>query len=266
MLLLSRKVDDSVVIAGCIRVQIIGSDGHRVCLGIETPEKVPVRSREDYDEESRGPRIQETTLTLSASQGADVISAKTQSVMVADFSDAEYDAYFDDENAPIVTEYSPAYAAERGESVQHGELVRLSAELTRNRLTVHQHQGMVTIDFGYCEIWDGSDLCILRETMACLLDVMQFREVGINMQHAKSLASGFFGLLHDWHLRGVTVRLKDPQPCVRQMLWFREFCVEEHDGWYVIERRPEVEEEELRTYARLSRPTWRWGRPEESTI
>lgn len=149
-----------------------------------------------------------------------------------------------------------------GSTIPRGERVPLSPELTRNRLTVHNVEGMVVIDFGRCEIWDGSDLCILRETMACLLDVMQYREVGINMSHAKSLASGFFGLLHDWHLRGVTVRLYNPQPCVKDMLWFREFCAPADGEWYVLERRAEAEELELMTYARLSRPTWRWGRPD----
>lgn len=267
MQVLSRMVDETILIAGCIRVQVIDVQGMRVRLGIEAPEGTPVRRHEAKLGNQCGPHMQQTLPTTAPFQGVDVITAGSHDCM-PDADDFAADFDFDD--APLTDPCGgdhfvagPRSLADRQSAVvEDREVVRLSPELTRNRLAVHKIGEMAVVDFGYCEIWDGSDLCILRETLACLLDSMGFRELGINMKHAKSLASGFFGLLHDWHLRGVTVRLLEPQQCVREMLWFREFCVEDRDGWFVLERRPDAEEQQLMTYARLSRPTWRWGRPE----
>jgi carbon storage regulator len=50
MLVLSRKLDESIVIDGRIRVKIIRIEGESVKLGIEAPLDVPVHRKEIYDE------------------------------------------------------------------------------------------------------------------------------------------------------------------------------------------------------------------------
>jgi carbon storage regulator len=50
MLILSRKVGESVVIDGRIVVKIVRLDGDIVKVGIEAPSDVPVHRQEVYDE------------------------------------------------------------------------------------------------------------------------------------------------------------------------------------------------------------------------
>lgn len=83
--------------------------------------------------------------------------------------------------------------------------------------------GNIVIHLGEIEIWDGADLALLREAMAFLFNQKQSRSFGVDMTHVKYIPSGFFGMLFDWHERGVCVRLYDPQPHVQRMLWFTQF-------------------------------------------
>lgn len=53
MLILSRKISESVVIDGRITVRIVRLDGEVVKLGIEAPADVPVHRQEVYDEIQR---------------------------------------------------------------------------------------------------------------------------------------------------------------------------------------------------------------------
>ncbi len=50
MLILSRKVNENIVIDGRIIVKIVRIDGENVKLGIEAPTDVPVHRQEVYDE------------------------------------------------------------------------------------------------------------------------------------------------------------------------------------------------------------------------
>ncbi len=50
MLILSRKIGESIVIDGRIIVKIVRLDGDMVKLGIEAPREVPVHRQEVYDE------------------------------------------------------------------------------------------------------------------------------------------------------------------------------------------------------------------------
>ena len=50
MLVLSRKLGESVVIDGRIKVKIVRLDGDVVKLGIEAPPDVPIHRQEVYDE------------------------------------------------------------------------------------------------------------------------------------------------------------------------------------------------------------------------
>jgi carbon storage regulator len=53
MLILSRKIGESIVIDGNIRVQIVRVDGDVVKIGIEAPASVPVHRQEVYEEIQR---------------------------------------------------------------------------------------------------------------------------------------------------------------------------------------------------------------------
>lgn len=50
MLILSRKIGESIVIDGRIIVKIVRLDGDMIKLGIEAPSEVPVHRQEVYDE------------------------------------------------------------------------------------------------------------------------------------------------------------------------------------------------------------------------
>ena len=56
MLILSRKVNENIVIDGCIIVKIVRLDGENVKLGIEAPPDIPVHRQEVYDEIQRSNR------------------------------------------------------------------------------------------------------------------------------------------------------------------------------------------------------------------
>ncbi|HCK55307.1 MAG TPA: hypothetical protein DIC23_18970 [Planctomycetaceae bacterium] len=113
------------------------------------------------------------------------------------------------------------------------------------RIDVHHDRGFPVLDLGTKEIWDGSDLCLLRDT---LVDLCQGAghggqgksdTVGIEMGSVKGIPTGFFGMLHDLHVDlRVTVHLLSPQPNVCAMLWFRTFCEPEGESSFLMLRDP----------------------------
>lgn len=48
MLVLSRKLNEEIIIDGCIRVRIIEMKGNQVRVGIEAPHDVPILREEVY--------------------------------------------------------------------------------------------------------------------------------------------------------------------------------------------------------------------------
>jgi carbon storage regulator len=53
MLILSRKVNESIVIDGRIIVKVVRVEGDQIKLGIQAPRDVPVHRQEVYDEIQR---------------------------------------------------------------------------------------------------------------------------------------------------------------------------------------------------------------------
>lgn len=93
----------------------------------------------------------------------------------------------------------------------------------RKRMQIEVDNGTTILSLGEMEIWDGADLALLRETLSRLVDVEQCRSICVDMTYVKYIPSGFFGMLFDWHERGVDMQLADPQAHVMRMLWFRQF-------------------------------------------
>jgi|GEM_PF-5314534 len=100
----------------------------------------------------------------------------------------------------------------------------------KKRMTIHTWETTSVLDLGEMDIWDGADLALLRETMANLVEKKSCDNLGVNLQHVKYIPSGFFGMLYDWHEKGVAVNLYFPQPNVANMLWFRQFFQEDNEG------------------------------------
>jgi carbon storage regulator CsrA len=49
VLVLTRNVGETIVVAGAIRVTVVAVEGHRVRLGVEAPADVPVDRQEVHE-------------------------------------------------------------------------------------------------------------------------------------------------------------------------------------------------------------------------
>jgi hypothetical protein len=115
------------------------------------------------------------------------------------------------------------------------------ASRRKQRMKLHDRDGVSVMDLGPIEIWDGADLSLLRDTLTALIEHERCRSIGVEMSSVKYIPSGFFGMLFDWHERGIEMRLYSPQPNVANMLWFRRFFEHEGDGAYVLTSEPASE-------------------------
>lgn len=101
----------------------------------------------------------------------------------------------------------------------------------RMRIQIDDRDGYEVVDLGNIEIWDGADLCLIRDSLVELIDDGAER-IGVDMTAVKYIPSGFFGMLYDWQEKGIELRLYHPQPNVANMLWFRKFFDSIGDGTY----------------------------------
>lgn len=136
---------------------------------------------------------------------------------------------------------SDATRADDPHGLRTGGTTRMATK--RKRMNVYDECGVAVMDLGAMDIWDGADLALIRDTLVALIVREKRGRVGVDMSHVKYIPSGFFGMLFDWKDRGVEVFLYDPQPNVRNMLWFRQFAEPCGEGAY---RLVAVSQEELR--------------------
>ncbi len=107
-------------------------------------------------------------------------------------------------------------------------------------LQLFREHGVLVIDIGDMEIWDGADLSLVRDTLTILISEQRHRSIGIEMSHVKFIPSGFFGMLYDWYETGIRVHLFRPRKCVTNMLWFQRFFEPVGTDWYRLEDLHEI--------------------------
>ena len=76
MLVLSRKVNENIVIDGRIVVKVVRTEGNFVKLGIEAPADVPVHRQEIYDEIQKSNQAA-LTIGRPATAGLPLLNAVT---------------------------------------------------------------------------------------------------------------------------------------------------------------------------------------------
>lgn len=112
-------------------------------------------------------------------------------------------------------------------------------------MTLHHWNGVTVLDLGEMDIWDGADLSLLRDTLAEVITEDGCRSIGVNLRWVKYIPSGFFGMLSDWHDRGVQIYVYEPQENVARMLWFRKFFDEVEPGCFLLLNEQKVLETDL---------------------
>ncbi|MCH8829248.1 MAG: hypothetical protein IID45_06680 [Planctomycetes bacterium] len=94
------------------------------------------------------------------------------------------------------------------------------------------------------DIWDGTDLSLLRDTLWEMIKKQDCRSFGIDLRQVQYIPSGFFGTMYSWHMKGVTVRLYSPHVRIRAMLWFRHCFRHIDENCYLLVNAPRLEFDE----------------------
>ena len=106
-------------------------------------------------------------------------------------------------------------------------LIRSTRKASRLMIATHISDGVTILGTGRVQIWDGADLCFLRDAIKQLVVEEKRKLIGLDLMHVKHLPTGFFGMLFDWHQKGISNRLYFSQPHVQNMRWFRQFFIRE---------------------------------------
>ena len=126
------------------------------------------------------------------------------------------------------------------------------------RLYIEQRDDIPVLSLDEMDIWDGTDLSLLRDTLWRMIRSEQCRSFGIDLRGVQYIPTGFFGTMYCWHRRGVAVRLYSPHPRIQRMLWFRHFFrpTGDDDG-YLLCNTPRLDfrdKPELMWYDLIPRP------------
>ena len=115
----------------------------------------------------------------------------------------------------------------------------MAAQRRFKRMLIENRDGVLLLQLGEMEIWDGADLALLREGLFQLINVESSESIVIDMQYVKYIPSGFFGMLFDWQDKcGTRFALTPPQANVQRMLWFRQFFKLNTDGNFEMHSEP----------------------------
>jgi len=68
-----------------------------------------------------------------------------------------------------------------------------------SRVRIGLRNGVTMLKMGKIEIWDGADLCLLREMFREQIVAEKRRAIAVDMTYVKYVPSGFFGILVDWY-------------------------------------------------------------------
>lgn len=113
-----------------------------------------------------------------------------------------------------------------------------------NRLLLEERAGISVLSLREMDIWDGTDLSLLRDTVWEMVRKEGCRSFGIDLRQVQYIPSGFFGTMHAWHARGVEVRLYSPHTRIRGMLWFRHCFERVDDDCYLLINAPRLKFDE----------------------
>ncbi len=119
-----------------------------------------------------------------------------------------------------------------------------------SRLNFEKRDGIPVLSLAEMDIWDGTDLSLLRDTLWEMIKKEGCTSFGIDLRQVQYIPSGFFGTMYSWHSRGVTVRLYSPHVRIRAMLWFRHCFQRVEENCYLLCNTPRLDFDE--------RPELKW--------
>ncbi len=83
MLVLSRKINQSIMIGDNVRIVVVAVDRDQVKLGIEAPREVPVHRSEIYEEIQRSNRVAAEAAGAPATEAANAPAATPATIGTA---------------------------------------------------------------------------------------------------------------------------------------------------------------------------------------